>query len=177
MWTRLLDPDSKTIRELTSAEFGTYVKLLLLAGKSDLKGKIALGEGIPYTDEQVRLILAETMPEYGERLAQLIRLGKITRDPDGTLVACRWQDFQTEYDRQEKYRDKLQRKVIGKGYSTEERREKKEGEEEKEKDTPVDGKPACPSPIRLLEYLYNRVGPALPGAYGQDCQRDSGACE
>lgn len=126
---------------------GIWFSLITLAGNSSLPGKICFTEKTGYSINQLsdKLKINEKLLE--EALIFLsskeINKIKITRNKNELIIKItNWVRYQTEYERQKKYRDKgfgdkkrLQNKlhatVTGNSYTTD---EDKDEDEEKDKD-------------------------------------------
>jgi len=110
-----------TFKELNAEARGVWFSLLALAGYSPIPGCICIGEGIPYTDEQLSKILLIPPKILHKWIGYLMSPGinKISRGRDGILKVVNWSKYQTEYDRQKPYRKGLHKKVTGESYKVE----------------------------------------------------------
>ena len=91
--------------ECDAAERGVWYDLLVLAGNCRQEGVIAAGEGVPYPDEWIAGTLNITLKLYKEAKAKFIKSGRLEENGAGLRVV-NWQKYQSEYERQKKYRNK-----------------------------------------------------------------------
>ena len=95
---------SSAIWDLTDAEVGVFFKLLALAGSCRTDGLIAAGdENRPYPDEWVATTLNIPMPLFQEAIKKLVATQRIEVNGNGISI-CKWDEYQSEYDRQKPYR-------------------------------------------------------------------------
>lgn len=92
--------------QLTDAEQGIWAKLLCLAGICGLEGLIADNDKRPYPHNFIAHEL-HTSEELLERtLAKCTEEGRISENEHGILIT-NWKAYQSEYDRQKPYRQKI----------------------------------------------------------------------
>jgi len=80
-----------TRHELTRAQRGDFVDLLLLAAKHD--GYIRAAEGVPYPIEQLAGLLCVPAQDLEETIRRCIDTGKVELKPDKTLYVCNWEKY------------------------------------------------------------------------------------
>src|SRR5574343_1039264 len=123
-------------KDLNLAERGAFYSLLIVAGKCNLNGEIAVAPSVGYSDKQLAAMLHCTEGEYAQHLAKLTALKMVERRPDDTLFIVNWSSYQDEFARQRKYkmRKQLDKKATdsatpesyGLGYTPEDRSQKTE---------------------------------------------------
>lgn len=136
MFVNFDDPERWT-SNADNEELGAWVRLLRMASLSPENGVIEIAKGVPYTEQQIKMVI-KTERDY---LKKWKEQGAIKIE-NGVISIEKWSSYQSEYNRQKPYRQKLQEKVTDESYSesdtVEERRKKKEvrskkKEEKKEK--------------------------------------------
>jgi len=136
MFVNFDDPERWT-SNADNEELGAWVRLLRMASLSPENGVIEIAKGVPYTEQQIKMVI-KTEKDY---LKKWKEQGAIKIE-NGVISIEKWSSYQSEYNRQKPYREKLQEKVTDESYSesytVEERRKKKEErskkKEEKKKD-------------------------------------------
>ena len=97
----------------TIAEEGLFTRLLRHAGRSLEHGKINITPKMGYTEEQVAALCGVSLPEFNKIFEQLKIKEMVTIDKNNVITIVNWKKYQTEYDRQKGYRERLQTKVTG----------------------------------------------------------------
>lgn len=95
-----------TSKELEPAERWIWVGFLALAGDSQWDGVIKATVTLGYSDEQLADLLAVDTPLLRAAKRKMIKADKITVDEKGIISINNWEKYQSEYDRQKKYRGK-----------------------------------------------------------------------
>jgi hypothetical protein len=111
-----------TPKELDPAERWVWIGLLVLAGDSQWDGVIKATVTLGYSDDQISDLLNIDVPTWRSAKRKMIKAEKITIDDHGIISIVNWEKYQSEYDRQKKYREKgykikLQDDVTGTSYS------------------------------------------------------------
>jgi hypothetical protein len=94
-----------TRHELTRAQRGDFVDLLLLAAKHD--GHVRAAEGVPYPIEQLAGLLCVPVQDLEETIRRCVDTGKIELKSDKTLYVCNWQKYRLT----RQYRGRLERET------------------------------------------------------------------
>lgn len=87
------------------AERFVWFGFLLLAGDSPFEGKIALTDGIGYTDEQLGGMLKCDMDVIISAKEKMIRHNKIKMLKNNIIEIVNWKRYQSEYQRQRPHRN------------------------------------------------------------------------
>jgi len=95
-----------TSKELEPAERWIWVGFLALAGDSQWDGIIKATVTLGYSDEQLSDLLDVDIPLLRSAKRKMIKADKITVDDKGIIAINNWEKYQSEYDRQKKYRNK-----------------------------------------------------------------------
>ncbi len=95
-----------TSKELDPAERWIWVGFLALAGDSQWDGMIKATVTLGYSDEQLADLLAVDVPLLRAAKRKMIKADKISVDESGIISINNWEKYQSEYDRQKKYRNK-----------------------------------------------------------------------
>lgn len=121
-----------TIREETPEVRGIWVDLITLAGSGRFgdTGHIKLSNNIGMTDEQIAGILQITQELWNKAKKRLAETNRISFNGDNIISIINWNKYQSEYERQKSYREKLQTEVTSNSYG--------EKEKEKEKENRID---------------------------------------
>jgi len=111
-----------TPKELHPAERWVWVGFLALAGDSQWDGVIKATVTLGYSDDQLADLLFVDLPTLRAAKKKMIKAEKIIVDENGIISIVNWQKYQSEYDRQKKYRAKsyvikLLDEVTGTSYS------------------------------------------------------------
>ena len=118
-WIRLWTEETvfgSTFKELNAEERGVWFSLLALAGiGAPPPGEIKVCDKWGYTDHQLAAMLKVDKDLTRKVLNRLVKVEKITISKENIIYINNWKRYQTEYERQKKYRG-LQPKVTGKGY-------------------------------------------------------------
>lgn len=120
-----------TLREETLDLRGAWIDLLALAGDSaygDI-GKISLADKCGLTDKQICVILNIKNKKWQDIKKRLIETNRIKANSYNEIEIINWDKYQSEYERQKPYREKLLSKVTTKS--------NKEIEIEKEKEKEI----------------------------------------
>ena len=121
---RLTSPKSDTWAELGEA-WELYTKLMCYAGTTEQHGKIALpGTSVGYSIDQLAEMCRMPQDRFDRQFYILKEKRKVKIIERGVLEVLDWASFQTPYDKQiEKgYRERLQQKVTGKGFDTDDQK-------------------------------------------------------
>ena len=116
-WIRLWVDETlngSTFEELRSTERGVWFSLLPLAAIGQPPhGTIKVCDDIGYTNKQIASLLKVDLTILAEALEILKHVGKISISDTNVITILNWHKYQTEYERQKKYRKKkgLQKKV------------------------------------------------------------------
>lgn len=105
------DSADKWTSKADNDELGAWVRLLRMASAGNVKGRVEIADGIPYTPEQIKAVI-KTDKDY---LKKWESQGAI-KSENGVIIIENWNIYQSEYDRQKPYRGKLQAKVTSKSY-------------------------------------------------------------
>ncbi len=143
-----------TPKELDPAERWVWIGFLVLAGDSQWDGIIKATETIGFSDAQLADLLAVDLRTLRSAKRKMLRAEKIAADSNGIISILNWEKYQSEYDRQKKFRGKkLQAKVIGDSYALEEEgeREEEKNKEEKKKSPPPLPAPSDPEYQKFLK--------------------------
>lgn len=125
--------------ELEPDERSIWADFIALAGDSPFEGKIAITESIGYSDEQLAEMLKCPVELIQRAKAKFLKYDKITQNNYRVIDLQNWQKFQSEYQRQKKYREfdpdgpksdneKLQNKVTDRERGRERGRERERKE-------------------------------------------------
>jgi hypothetical protein len=95
-----------TLREDAPDIRGVWIDLLALAGSGQCgdTGEIKLANGVGYTDGQIADILRISKPLWRKAKARLLETERIKILPKGAICITKWGKYQSEYDRQKRYR-------------------------------------------------------------------------
>ena len=96
-----------TLRDEAPDVRGVWIDLLTLAGSSLYgdTGEIRLKNGIGYTDSQIAAILRISKHLWRKAKRRLVDTERIEISPRGAMKIINWGKYQSEYERQKKYRD------------------------------------------------------------------------
>lgn len=89
--------------QLTPAERGTLADLFALAGERGRDGEISDNDGRPFPMEYIAHSLNIDVALLESTIAKCVEEGRIV-DRDGVITLTNWKIYQSEYDRQKKYR-------------------------------------------------------------------------
>ncbi len=101
-----------SVRKLSPISRGVWNDYLDLAELSPIKGRVCIATGIGYTQKQLANLLKidESLIAFAE--LQMMRLKMVESIKLNRVIVIKgWKHYQSEYDRQKYYRDKLQQKV------------------------------------------------------------------
>jgi hypothetical protein len=95
-----------TLREETPDVRGIWADLLALAGGNQYGdiGEIKLTIGVGYTDEQIASILYIKKSLWRKAKLRLLETERIKISPKGAISITNWSKYQSEYNRQKRYR-------------------------------------------------------------------------
>jgi hypothetical protein len=95
-----------TLREETPDVRGIWADLLALAGSGQYgdTGEIKLTNGVGYTDEQIAQILCIKKPLWRKAKLRLMETERIRISRKGAISITNWSKYQSEYNRQKRYR-------------------------------------------------------------------------
>ena len=95
-----------TLREESPDIRGVWIDLLVLAGGGHYgdTGEIKLTNGVGYTDEQIAQILCIKKSLWRNAKLRLVETERIKISPRGAISITNWSKYQSEYERQRKYR-------------------------------------------------------------------------
>ena len=142
--------------ELLPDERFVWIGFLLLAGDNATEGKICITEKMGYTNEQLSELLKCESELIDRAIKKMIKFDKIKVVKSNVIKIVNWSKYQSEYNRQKKYRvtdssnKKLHTKVttesndIERDIDIEEERDKKEINKERPE-------------YQLSEYLLNKI--------------------
>lgn len=119
-----------TLREETLDLRGAWIDLLALAGDSaygDI-GKISLADKCGLTDKQICIILNIKNKKWQDIKKRLIETDRIKANGYNEIEIINWDKYQSEYERQKPYREKLLPKVTPESNKEIEIEKKKEKE-------------------------------------------------
>lgn len=107
-----------TIREEAPEVRGIFVDLLALAATGEYgdSGIIALKNGVGMTDLQIQKMLSISKNQWQKAKKRLIFTERIAVNDANIIQILNWKKYQSEYERQKPYREKLQPKVTTEGY-------------------------------------------------------------
>jgi len=99
-----------------------WIDLLALAGSGGYGdiGEIKLADNVGLTDNQISAILNLPHDEWLTTKERLLITERITTNGNNIIQICNWNKYQSEYQRQKPYRDKLQPEVTGDSYKEKE---------------------------------------------------------
>jgi len=149
-----------TIRQEAPVTRAIWVDLLALAGSGRYgdTGEVKLAPGVGLTDDQICKIINVDSKTWLQCKARLIVTTRINADGNNVITILNWARYQSEYERQKKYRNqKLQPEVTGQSDG------EKEKEKEKEKENrgrTVSKDTSCPYQD-IIDSWIERV-PSLP---------------
>ena len=92
--------------ELTPAQRWVWIGLLLLAGDSAFEGQVSITKRKGYTTEQLADLLDVTVSAMDKGLQKMQEVGKIKLLSGNVIKISKWEKYQSEYNRQRKYRQK-----------------------------------------------------------------------
>lgn len=121
-----------TIREETPLVRSIWVDLLTLAGSGRYgdTGIIQLADNIGFTDEQIAAIIKISPNDWQTAKSQLLSTERISYNGTNVIRILNWQKYQSEYEKQRSYRERLQpevtNNVVTKSYGEKEREKEKE---------------------------------------------------
>jgi len=96
-----------TFEELKPDERFCWLGFLLLAGDSPVDGEICLTKGVGYTDGQLAAMLKVPSDLLVRAKLKCLEFEKIKVIEGGVIKIVNWQRYQSEYQRQRKYRQAL----------------------------------------------------------------------
>ena len=91
--------------DFTSAERGIWYDLILMAGRCRTPGVISANEQSPYPHKYIAGMLNVDIELLESTLVKCKASGRITENDSG-IELVNWGHYQSEYQRQKKYRDK-----------------------------------------------------------------------
>lgn len=91
--------------ELAPDERFVFFGFLLLAGDSAIEGKIALTETMGYIDPQIAELLKIDLELLLRAKEKMIKFDKIKVLENNIILIVNWTKYQSEYQRQKKYRE------------------------------------------------------------------------
>jgi len=153
---------------------GIWFSLLTLAGNSPIPGKICFTKDTGFTINQISKKLKVDIKLLKEALKFLAskRISKIKLfDNDNEIIIeiINWNKYQTEYERQKKYRDKgfgyknrLQGNVTGKSYTTDEDEDEDEDEDKEFNKDSIE--------YKISLYLFKKIREHNPQAIKPNIQ-------
>jgi hypothetical protein len=94
-----------TSEELEPAERWVWCGFLCLAGDSPRPGLICVAHGVPYTDQQLALILKIDLRLLASAMHKMKTHGKITVNGEGIRI-CNWEHYQADYVRKQQQRER-----------------------------------------------------------------------
>jgi len=101
-----------SVRKLSPISRGVWNDYLDLAELSPIKGRVCIATGIGYTQKQLANLLKIEEHLIGFAEIQMVRLKMIESIKLNRVIVIRgWKHYQSEYDRQKYYRDKLHKQV------------------------------------------------------------------
>jgi len=103
-------------KELNEAERFVWIGFLLLAGDSPYPGKICITKDMGYTWEQLASLLNTNTDLIGKTIDKLVQYDKIGVHLNGKIEIMNWKKYQSEYQRQKPYREKLLNEVTNQSY-------------------------------------------------------------
>lgn len=144
-----------TIRQETPALRGIWVDLLALAGSGRYgdTGEIKLAVGVGLTDLQLSKILNVDPATWQGAKARLVSTDRISVTTDNLITITNWCKYQSEYERQKKYRQKLQPEVTHDGYGEKEKEKEKEKENKEEEGSTKRKDATDPAQVVAPDYL------------------------
>lgn len=97
-----------TLREECAATRGIWADVLAMAGDSAYGdyGIIKLAQNVGYTDEQIAVMLHIPDKEWETAKNRLLETGRIRVTGHNVIHICKWKEYQSEYNRQKKHRNK-----------------------------------------------------------------------
>ena len=97
---------SGTIREEKPDVRGVWIDLLTLAGSGQFGdiGEIKLSNGVGFTDNQIAEILHISKALWRKSKQRFLLSQRIKISPKGAISIINWSKYQSEYQRQKKYR-------------------------------------------------------------------------
>jgi len=147
-----------TLREETLDLRGAWIDLLALAGDSaygDI-GKISLADKCGLTDKQICTILNIKNKKWQNIKKRLIETDRIKANGYNEIEIVNWDKYQSEYERQKPYREKLLPKVTTKSNKEIEIEIEKEKEIKIKKKTYAEFVKLTPQEYKnLFKYLYD----------------------
>ena len=106
----------ESFMQLNEQQRFVWIGLLLLAGDSAYPGCICLTEKIGYTDKQIAALLRTNKKLINETIKILEKQDKI-QIADGSIIKItNWVKYQSDYQRQKPYRQKLLTEVTNESY-------------------------------------------------------------
>ncbi len=102
------------ITELSAAERWIWVGLLLMAGDSNEEGLIFLrknekGGLMGYSESTISELLGVSVSDFHSATTKMIKYEKIKIDKNKVIEILNWGKYQSEYQRQKKYRDEWEK--------------------------------------------------------------------
>ena len=91
--------------QLSEAEQAVWLKLLCFAGLCGNEGIIADHDLRPFPDEFICHEIHTDREVFDSTIKKCVDEGRISKDGQGITIV-NWKKYQSEYDRQKKYRDK-----------------------------------------------------------------------
>ena len=118
-----------TFQELTLEERGLWFSLLCMAGDNLKPGYVEMRNDVGYPVEVLAPLLNCEVAIISEALKRLKQVGKIEIDSNNVIKISNWEKYQSEYQRQKKYRiGEKKEKQKQPDKKVEKKREKKNGE-------------------------------------------------
>lgn len=144
-----------TIRQETPTLRGVWVDLMALAGSGRYgdTGEIKLADGVGLTDAQIAKILNIDAGTWADSKTRLLVTDRISSDAENVISITNWCKYQSEYERQKKYRGKLLPKVIGDSDREKEKEKEKEKENKEEEGSTKRKDATDPAQVVAPDYL------------------------
>lgn len=104
-------------RMLTPAERSVWDDYLDMATSplTPIPGQVCFGKDVGYTPEQLSIKLKTPVDVIRSANTAMTDLGMVTIENNGIIVINNWRRYQSDYQRQKGYRQRLQEEVTGKG--------------------------------------------------------------
>ena len=105
-WVKIWVDESLTgtVRfDLTPAERSIWYDLIILAGACRVPGQISSNETTPFPHDYIANLLQVPLDLLQTTLKKLADTGRVSENENGIHI-INWSKYQSEYDRQKKYR-------------------------------------------------------------------------
>ena len=105
-WVKIWVDESLTgtVRfDLTPAERSIWYDLIILAGACRVPGQISSNETTPFPHDYIANLLQVPLDLLQTTLKKLANTGRVSENENGIHIT-NWLKYQSEYDRQKKYR-------------------------------------------------------------------------